>query len=507
MRFPQSAYGQAVCLPSLPGIIAVQASVIRSSVFVSAVFTAWLSLAMLLPAAVDLYFGNPDWQVFTISAIITGAVSVTVAMANRSMRPARISPRLVFLTVNLLWVALCVGGAVPLLAASLKLDFTDAMFESMSAVTTTGSTVLVGLDTAPPGILLWRSLLQWMGGLGVVALGVFLLPFLKIGGMTFFRVESSDIGDLPFARFSTFTVGFVGIYAALTAACAFGYVATGMSLFDAVNHAMTTISTGGYSTHDASFGAFDGLAVQWVAIIFMLLGGLPFSILLLLLARRRLEAIDDPQISVFVGYSLALSLIVAVSLIIQDRADLPTALTHATFNIVSVITTTGFASEDYSLWGPLAVTIFFVATFLGGCSGSTAGGIKSYRHVIFGKLLVSGLAKLIHPHRIASLTYGTRKIDDAMARNVLLFMAAFFLLLLLGTILLGAMGLDFVTALTGTLTALTNVGPGLGDVIGPAGNFSSLIDPAKWVLIIAMLLGRLEILAVLVLLMPEFWAE
>ncbi|MCC0029458.1 MAG: TrkH family potassium uptake protein [Brucellaceae bacterium] len=484
----------------------MHASTIRAAVYVAAAFAVWLSVLMLAPAAIDLYYGNPDWQVFLISAFSVGGVSAAVAMATRGA-PPRLSPRMVFLTVNLLWMAMSVAGAIPLLEASLKLDFTDAVFESVSAVTTTGSTVITGLDSLPPGILIWRSILQWMGGLGVIALGLFLLPFLKIGGMSYFKVESSDIGDKPFERFSVFTIAFIGIYAALTMVCAFCYAAAGMSGFDALNHAMTTLATGGFSTHDTSFGYFKGDAVLWVGSVFMLIAGLPFSILLVLLLKRRWDAARDPQIRVYLAYAAAFSLLFGAYAATRGLFEPTTSIAQGAFTAISLLTTTGFASADYSLWGPFAIAIAFIATFMGGCSGSTAGGIKAYRFFILFKLVHAGLKRLIYPSGIHPVTYGLRNVDADMARAVLLFISAFLVLLCLGTGLLAATGLDFVTSLTGTLTALTNVGPGLGEVIGPAGNFATLSNPAKWVLIVGMLLGRLEILTVLILLLPEFWSD
>ncbi len=484
----------------------LHASTVRAAVFLAAVFGVWLAVAMLIPAAVDLYFGHPDWKVFAISAFFTGGLAGAIALATRGAAP-KLSPRLAFLTVNLLWVSLSLAGAIPFDFSSADLNFTDAVFESVSGVTTTGSTVIVGLDNTAPGILIWRSLLNWMGGLGVIALGLFLLPFLKLGGMSYFKVESSDIGDKPFERFSTFTIAFIGIYAILTLLCAIGFVLAGMSIFDAVNHAMATLATGGYSTHDTSFGYFKGNAVLWVGSLFMFIGGLPFSILVLFLVKRRLDAIGDPQIKVYLGYTVVFSLLMSVYIAAYDVFSPAASFAHGTFNVVSLITTTGFVSTDYSLWGPFPVVIALIVTFLGACSGSTAGGIKAYRFLILWKLMRAGLKRLIYPSGIHPVAYGNRQVDIDMARAVLLFISSFFVLLCIGTLLLGATGLDLVTSFTGMLTAMTNVGPGLGAIIGPAGNFSSLSDPAKWVLIIGMLLGRLEILSVLVLLTPEFWRD
>lgn len=461
---------------------------------------------MLVPAAVDFYFGNADWKVFAVSSFGVGAICLACAMANRGAN-APFSRRFGFLVVNLLWITLSVTGAIPFYLASLGLDMADALFESVSAVTTTGATVIARLDAAPPGLLLWRSLLQWIGGIGIVALGLLILPYLKVGGFTVFKMESSDTSERPFARFAVFVRAFFAIYIGLTVACTLLYRLLGMSGFDALNHAMTTIATGGFSTHDASFGAFQSAALIWTGTVFMAIAGLPFSVLILFAVRGRLDALRDPQILAYGGILFVLSIIIALSLRLSHDESFGMALTHATFIVVSIVTTTGFASSDYTLWGPLAVALLLMATFLGGCSGSTSGGIKAYRLVIIANSIRSGLMRLIYPNSVRPVRYGSVVVEADMQRTVFLFVCAYIGIWALGSIALAATGLDIETAISGSITALANVGPGIGPVIGPAGNFSSLGDPAKIILVVLMLLGRLEILAVLVLLLPAFWRE
>jgi len=484
----------------------LHAQTIRSAVFIASMAGLYLSAAMLVPAAVDFYFDNPDWRVFTVSSFSVGAVCLAAATATRGAN-APFSRRLGFLLVNLLWVVLSVTGAIPFYLASLGLDMADALFESVSAVTTTGATVISGLDSAPPGLLLWRSLLQWIGGIGIVALGLLVLPFLKVGGFTVFKMESSDTSEKPFERFAVFVRAFFAIYIGLTLSCAILYKVLGMSGFDAINHAMTTMATGGFSTHDASFGAFQSPALIWTATIFMAIAGLPFSVLILFAVRGRLDALRDPQIYAYAGLILVLSITIALSLRLAQDESFGMALTHSAFNVVSIITTTGFASTDYTLWGPLAVVILFLATFLGGCSGSTAGGIKAYRLVIIYGSIRAGLMRLIYPNSVRPVRYGSVAVEPDMQRTVFLFVCAYVGIWALGSIALAATGLDVETAISGSITALANVGPGIGPLIGPAGNFASLGDPAKMILVFLMLLGRLEILAVLVLLLPAFWRE
>ena len=484
----------------------MQYSVVRAAIHIASVFAIYLSFAMLAPAAVDLYHGSDDWKVFAFSAFFTGGLALGVALATQG-RPPAISSRFGFLVVNLLWLTTSAVGAVPLYAASsLDLTLAQAVFEAVSGITTTGATVINGLDDLPPGILLWRSILQWMGGLGVIALGLFVLPFLNVGGVSYFRIESTDIGDRPFERLSTYVTSLIGIYAAATVLCAVLYAAAGMDGFDALNHALTTISTAGFSTHDASMGFYgDNFAILWIATVFMFLGALPFSILMLLMISGRLDTLRDPQIRVFASYVAAFVVAVALYLRLTDDMPFLSALTYSAFNFVSIITTTGFATGDYTQWGPFVAGCALVATVLGGCSGSTSSGIKAYRFLILFRLLANGLKRFVYPNAVVSVHYGDRPVGDAMQRAVVLFISAFVTIWLILTLLLTATGLDLVTALSGALTCLTNVGPGLGEVIGPAGNFSAVPDTAKWLLSLAMLLGRLEILAVLVIFTPVFW--
>lgn len=479
---------------------------LRSTAFVCALFSGYLAAFMIIPALFDLVRGSSEWRVFAASALLVGGLAAAVGLATHSRAALPISARFGFLLVNTVWVTMAIGGAIPFMGAPTHLTFTDAVFESVSALTTTGSTVVGGLDALPPGILFWRSFLQWIGGIGVIALGLFILPLLKVGGVSYLRIESSGTDERPFNRLATYTKTLLSLYVLMTLMCAVLYAFAGMSGFDAINHAMTTLSTGGFSTHDSSFGFFaEKPQVLWVGTVFMFFGALPFSILILLTLRGRLDALKDPQIKVFAGYCTTFIVGVAIYWTITAGTPFPHALTHSAFNFMSIITTTGYASGDYSLWGPFVVACAFMATFLGGCSGSTSGGIKAYRFLVMYKILTAGMRRLIYRHSVSTLRYGDRPIGTDVQAAVLLFVVSFFVLWAVLILMLSATGLDFVTASTGALTALTNVGPGLGTVIGPVGNFATLPDAAKWVLSFAMLLGRLEILAVLVLLSPAFW--
>ncbi|WP_428977468.1 TrkH family potassium uptake protein [Pseudohoeflea suaedae] len=479
----------------------------RSAIFIAAIFGLYLATAMLVPAMVDLYYSNDDWKVFALSAFFIGAGSLAAAMSTRG-NPAPFSKRLGFLVVNFLWMTLSICGAIPLYLSSLGIGFVDALFESVSAVTTTGSTVISGLDHLAPGILIWRSLLQWIGGIGIVALGLLVLPFLRVGGFSYFRMESSDTNEKPFARFAVFVRAFFAIYFGLTATCAVLYGTFGMGLFDAVNHAMTTMATGGFSTRDASFGAFaQSLPLLWTSTIFMTIAGMPFSVLILFMARGRLDALRDPQIIAYLVIIACATLMITIYLRLGNEESFGYAISHAAFNIVSIITTTGYASADYTQWGPFMVAIAFFLTFLGGCSGSTSGGIKTYRIVIISSAVRAGVRRLIYPHGIHNIRYGTVTVDPEMVRSVFLFICSYLFLWVVGGVALAATGLDLETSISGSITALANVGPGIGDIIGPAGNFAILSDPAKVILSILMLMGRLEILVMLVLFSPLFWRD
>jgi len=375
----------------------------------------------------------------------------------------------------------------------------------MSGLTTTGSTVLTGLDGLPPGILLWRSVLQWVGGIGIIVMAIVLLPFLRIGGMQLFRTESSEQADKIVPRAFSMVAGIGVIYVALTLACAVLYAFAEMSVFDAVNHAMTTVSTGGYSTHDASFGYFTRPVTQWIGTAFMLAGALPFIAYLRFVRGHHRALLDDPQVRATVVFFAVVVGGMAAWLVLVPGMAIEPALRLAAFNIVSVVTTTGYATTDYTLWGPGAVALFFVLMFLGGCAGSTSGAIKVYRHLIIWQLIRAKLHRLTAQHQVVRMRYAGRKIPEDVPSAVLAFVAALLGITALFTIALGFLGLDLVTALSASVTAITNVGPGLGPVIGPAGNFATLPDAAKWLLCLAMLLGRLEIFTVLLILTPGFW--
>ncbi|MCP1337039.1 TrkH family potassium uptake protein [Futiania mangrovi] len=464
-----------------------------------------LGLAMIVPALVDLAWGHPDWHSFALSALFTLFAAGTLVLASRGSSSS-MSLRQGFILTVVSWLTASMFGALPFLFAELRIGFADSFFEAISGLTTTGSTVLSGLDTLPPGLLVWRSMLQWIGGVGIIVMGIVMLPFLRVGGMQLFRLESSDrSSEKVLPRPGQLAAWIGGIYVVLTLACSLLYFVFGMSGFDAINHAMTTVSTGGYSTHDASLGYFGSPAIYWTATLFMLLGALPFGIYIVTARRDSLALLRDTQVQGFLGLIAAVWLALTLWRIASGTEDWFSALTAVAVNTASVITTTGFATEDYTLWGSAAVGSFFMLTFLGGCAGSTSGGFKTYRLQIAFAMLVQSLRSTLTPHGVFPARYGGRKVESDVRESVAGFAMLYALTIAGLALVLSFIGLDFDTAVSGALTAVANVGPGIGSEIGPAGNFADLPDAAKWALSLGMLLGRLEIVTVLVLLTPESW--
>lgn len=463
-----------------------------------------LAIAMLAPMLVDLAIAHQDWQVFAVSAALTLFFGVLMMLTNRTASVS-LNLRQTFVLTTMAWIVVCLFSSLPFMFAEIRLGFADAFFEAMSGLTTTGSTVIVGLADLPPGLLLWRALLQWLGGIGIVGMGIVVLPFLRVGGMQLFRSESSDKSDKVVPRAADLALNFGWIYLALTVVCTIFLSMAGMDLFDAICHAMTALATGGFSTQDASVGYWKSPAIEWVLAFFMLLGGLPFVRYIGLVRGDTRTFWRDPQIRHFLLFILLVSAALALYLSLVGGRDINDAFRDSVFNVVSVVTTTGYVSEDYSLWGPGPVALFFLLTLVGGCTGSTSGGIKMFRFEVLWLALRTQVHRLFSPRRVIPLTYNGKQLDADVVVSVMSFVFVYLAIIMLFSLLLGLTGLDLITSLSGVAQALGNVGPGLGPIIGPAGNFAPLEDEAKWVLSLAMLLGRLELFTVLVLLSPAFW--
>ncbi|MEM7122814.1 MAG: TrkH family potassium uptake protein [Pseudomonadota bacterium] len=464
-----------------------------------------LALAMFVPALADLAADNPDWQVFLGAGFLTLFIGMGLFLTNRSGATG-LTVRQAFLLTTLSWIILAAFAALPFTFAELGLDYGDSFFEAVAGLTTTGATVVTNLHEVPPGIIVWRALLQWLGGIGIIVMAVALLPMLRIAGMQLFQTESSDQEKiLPRTARISFSISV--IYLVFTISCFVAYWATGMRPFEALMHAMTTVSTAGFSTHDSSIGVFDSTGIEIVAIIFMLLGTMPFVIYIQMVRGRFVPLWRDLQVRWFFAIALtAMALLIIWRLVTSDDAFW-IVVREVAFNVTAIATTTGYASDDFSAWGGFAIAVFFVLFFLGGCTGSTSGGIKMFRVHVLAANIYSQLKRLTQPHGVFVAHFNKVQISDTVSQSVttffVIYIAAFFVL----TVGLAAHDLDFLTSISGAAAALGNVGPGLGPVIGPAGNYASLPDSAKFLLCAGMLLGRLELFTVLVLLTPRFWRE
>lgn len=479
---------------------------IRPVLFVIGVMVVSLVPLMWICAIVDYASGNPDWEAFALCSLVVLLTGTLMAIATRQ-REIVFDRRQAFLLTVGMWIAMSLAGALPFYLSQMKLSVAQSVFETVSGITTTGSTVIVGLDTAPPGILLWRGLLQWIGGLGFIATGIILFPFLRIAGMQLFKMESSDVGDKATARMIDTVRQILMLYLLMTVLGTIAIVLVGnnVSFFNAVIHAMTAISTGGFSTSDSSVIQFESRPVEAVLIVLMIVGGATFPLMVMAFSGRPGPLWRDPQTRLYLGLIFIAALSITVWRYLHGAGDPLVLFWSALFNVVSIITTTGFMSEDYNNWGPFPVIVFFFITFLGGCTGSTSGGLKAYRLYVLALVVQAQLTTRLYPRRVKALRYGERVIDDEIVRSVAVFMALFMMTYIVVAMGCAATGLDLVTSLSGAAQAVANVGPGLGSIIGPAGNFSTINDGALWFLSAGMLLGRLEIVVVLVIFLPSFW--
>lgn len=465
-----------------------------------------LALAMIIPAFADMMSLNDDWQVFVTASFLTAFTGISLILTNREKQKSHnLGLKQAFVLTTFTWIALVAFAALPFLLSELNISYTDAFFEAMSALTTTGATVMVGLDHMPPGILLWRSILQWLGGIGIIVMAMSILPILKIGGMQLFRAESSDKSEKVLPRVTQVSAAISIIYLLMTIVCGFALWIAGMEPFDAMCHAMTTISTGGFSNHDTSILYFDNAMIEAVMVAFMIISGIPF-VLYIQFLRGRPEALwRDSQVHWFLSLLFLAVTAVTFWLINYEEYDVMEAFRMATFNVVSLMTTAGFASADYNEWGSFPITFMFLLAVVGGCTGSTTGGIKIFRfQVLFGTAKAQ-INQLVQPHGIFHPTLNGKPVSDAATNSVMSFFILFTLCFSVIAALLSFTGLDFITSMSAAASAMANLGPGFGDVVGPAGNYSTLSDFAKWLLTAGMLVGRLEVFTVLILFSPYFW--
>ena len=472
--------------------------------FAIGVLLITLGTFMLIPFFVQFIYDERN-STFLSSASITIFIGILLVLTNLEENK-KLNLQQAFLLTTLSWLSIAIFGCIPFLLSNLNLSIVDAFFESMSGITTTGSTIITNLDNAPKSILIWRAILQWLGGIGVIVMAITVLPLLNVGGMQLFRMESSDTTEKILPRTREVTIIISAIYLTLTFACGAAYWLVGMNIFDSIAHSMTTIATGGFSTYSSSIGYFQNPKIEIIAIIFIVLGSIPFIAYIKFVKGDQKIFFKDVQIKGLIYIFIVSILLMLLYLLLSNKEySFAENLRISTFNVVSILSGTGYVTSDFSLWGKFPLIFFLFLMFIGGCAGSTTCGIKIFRFQILGLFILNQIKKLIYPHGIFPMKYNNEKISNPFIYSIMTFIFLYFFIFFILAALLSLDGLDFVTALSGSASAISNVGPGLGDVIGPNGNFSALPNFSKLSLSLGMLLGRLELFAVLVLFFPSFW--
>ena len=463
------------------------------------------SIAMLITSLVDYSFNNENWLNFFSSALITFFIGMSVYFATQGKKNQSLDLKQAFLLTTIAWISIAIIGALPFYLSTLQLSLTDSFFESMSGITTTGSTILIDIESSPPGILVWRALLQWLGGIGIIVMALAVLPMLSIGGMQLFKTENFETPEKVIPKAASLAGGIFFVYTFLTIIWSILLFLSGMSGFDAILHSMTTIATGGYSTKTNSIGSFDNSTIDWIIVLGMIVGSLPFIHYLAATRGSLMSLIKDFQVRWFFGVLLTFIFIVFLLLLINSSYSWANAIRYSAFNVTSILTGTGYGTTDYGLWGGFAPTIFLLCMFIGGCAGSTTCGIRIFRFQVLISNASAQVNRLLRPHSIVLPHYNKKPLPESVTDSVMNFFFLYIFIFALIASILGSMGLDFKTAISASATSISNVGPGLGEIIGPSGNFSSLPDAAKWLICIGMIVGRLEIFTVLVILTPNFW--
>ena len=464
-----------------------------------------LGIFMLVPYWVQVFY-NENSHSFLSSSFVTILIGVLFVLANLQ-HEYKLNLKQTFLFSTFAWVAIATFGALPFILSDVNFSISDSFFESMSGITTTGSTIVTNLDSSPKSLLIWRAIMQWLGGVGIIVMAITVLPLLKVGGMQLFKIESSDKPEKILPRTSQVAFIIILTYLVLTFFCAFFYNILGMSLFDSIAHAMTTIATGGFSTHNDSIGYFNNSNIEIIATIFIILGSIPFIAYLKFIKGDKKIFFQDIQIKGLIYLFIFSTLIMFLYLCFNNNNDILIIekIRIASFNVVSILSGTGYVTNDFSLWGKFPLIFFLFLMFIGGCAGSTACGIKIFRFQLLFLFLNNKVKKIIYPNNVFVLKYNNQKITDSYMSSVIIFVFAYLFIFILTAMLLSITGLDFLSAISGAATSISNVGPGLGEMIGPNGNFKSVPDISKWILSFGMLLGRLELFAVLILFFPSFW--
>jgi trk system potassium uptake protein TrkH len=476
---------------------------LRPVLYIVGIFLCTLAGFMIIPLILDAYLFNETWKGFAISMATCLFCGGLLILGNKQ-QSIQITGQQAFVLTGLSWLSLSFFSAIPFLYTMPELSLVDALFESVSGLTTTGATILTNLESLPEGVLIWRALLQWLGGVGIIVMAISVLPFLKVGGMQLFRLESSE-KEKVVPRATQLATYIIYVYLALTMICATAYSWVGMPFFDAIAHAMTTIATGGFSTRDTSFAEYETIGPELIAIIFMVLGCLPFVLYIKTLTGDWKAIINDQQAMGFLKTALLLCFIMIIYLTVTlDNFTVNTVI-EAAFTTISLLTGTGYTDTNYMLWGGFAVGFLMFISCIGGCAGSTTCGIKIFRFQILYEVTKNQLYQLIHPNGVFTAEYNHQPLSVQIAASVMAFFFIFAVSFVVVSVLLLACGLDVITSLSGAIATLANVGPGLGNVIGPTGTYAPLPDNAKWIMMASMILGRLEFFTLLVFFVPRFW--
>ena len=463
-----------------------------------------LGFSMLVPYIMQILYEENSHS-FVASSFVTIFIGVLFILANLE-KEFKLSLRQTFLFSTLAWLMVAVFGSLPFILSPKEFTFSEAFFESMSGITTTGATIINDLDKSPKSILLWRAIMQWLGGIGIVVMAITILPLLKVGGMQLFKMEGPGSTEKILPRTIEVATIIISTYLILTFLCGFFYWFFGMSIFDSVSHAMTTIATGGFSTHNDSIGFFKNPNIEIIASIFIVLGSIPFISYLKFAQGNKTVFFRDVQIKGLIKLLFISVIVMFLYLMFIDyESNIYDKIRISSFNVISILSGTGYVTDDFGLWGKFSLIFFLFLMFVGGCAGSTACGIKIFRLQMLIIFLKNQIKKLIYPNSIIISKYNNQKISDPFINSVIVFIFSFLFIFFIIAMLLSISGLDFLTSISGAASAISNVGPGLGDIIGPNGNYRAIPDVSKWILSFGMLLGRLELFAVLVLFFPSFW--
>ena len=460
---------------------------------------------MIIPIIIQFIFNELDAS-FISASLISIVFGILFFLSNIDHDKKLNLPQAFVLTA-LSWICIAIFGSLPFIFSNLEMSLTDSFFESMSGITTTGSTVINNLNEAPKSILFWRAILQWLGGIGIILMAITLMPIMNVGGMQIFKVSSNDTAEKILPKFKEVSNRLIIIYSSLTVLCAIFYNSFGMGFFDSLTHSMTTIATGGFSNYNESLGYFDSYLIETTSIIFIILGSIPFITYIKFLNGNKKIFFNDTQIKTFIKIIIFSIILIFIYLSASKENFLEFNLRSISFNVISILTGTGYVTKDFNQWGDFPIVFFLALMFIGGCAGSTACGIKIFRIQLLGLFLINQIKKVIYPRGVFVIKYEKNNIDDKFMASVISFIYLYIIIFFILTSILSLTGLDFVTAISGAATSLSNVGPGLGEVIGPNGNFSSLSNVSKWALSAGMILGRLELFAILVLFVPSFWRK